>query len=73
MNTSKTKAIFQLKVSLRDIEPPVWRRLQIAEDTKLPRLHRTLQLLFNWEDNHLHDFVAGRRVYSVPDPRDSCP
>lgn len=28
-------------------------------------------MLFNWEDHHLHDFVAGRRVYSVPDPDDA--
>lgn len=67
----KVKAIFQLKVSLRDIEPSIWRSLQVAEHTKLPRLHRVLQLLFNWEDYHLHDFIVGRRVYSVPDPDDS--
>lgn len=71
MSTKKTKAVFQLKVRLRDIEPPVWRRVQVSEDTKLPRLHRILQLLFNWEDYHLHDFVVGRRVYSVPDPEDA--
>ena len=68
---SPARNIFQLKVSLRDIEPPIWRRIQLAEDTKLPRLHGILQLLFNWEDYHLHDFIAGRRVYSVPDPDDA--
>ena len=71
MSTKKAKAIFQLKVSLRDIEPPIWRRFQVSEDTNLPQLHRILQLLFNWEDYHLHDFVVGRRVYSVPDPDDA--
>lgn len=70
MTMKKPKAIFQLKVSLRDIEPEIWRCVQVPEDTKLPRLHRILQLLFNWEDYHLHDFIAGRRVYSVPDPDD---
>jgi hypothetical protein len=67
----KVKATFQLRVSLRDIDPPIWRSVQVAEDTKLPRLHRVLQLLFNWEDYHLHNFIAGRRVYSVPDPDDA--
>jgi hypothetical protein len=71
MTAKKVKAIFQLKVRLRDIEPPIWRTVQVAEDTKLPRLHRILQLLFNWEDYHLHDFTVGRRVYSVPDPDDA--
>ena len=71
MGSKKAKAIFQLKVSLRDIEPPVWRRIQVWEDTRLPQLHRILQSLFNWEDYHLHDFVVGRRVYSVPHEDDA--
>lgn len=66
----KNAAVYQLKVSLRGIEPSIWRRIQLSEDTKLPRLHRILQAMFNWEDYHLHDFVVGKRVYSVPDPDD---
>ena len=27
-------------------------------------------LAVHWEDYHLHDFVVGRRVYSLPDPDD---
>lgn len=71
MTAKKLKAIFQLKVRIRDIEPPVWRRVHLPEYTKLPRLHRILQLLVNWEDYHLHKFVAGRRIYSCPDPDDA--
>mgnify|MGYP000865432543 CR=1 FL=1 len=71
MRPKRTRAVFQLKVTLRDIEPPIWRRIQLFEDTKLPQLHRILQLLFNWEDYHLHSFVVGRRVYSVPHEDDA--
>jgi hypothetical protein len=39
-------------------------------DTKLPRLHSIFQILFNWEDRHLHEFRAGRRIYAKPDPDD---
>lgn len=70
MNAKRVRAIFQLHVRLRDIEPAIWRRIQVWEDTKLPQLHRILQMLFNWDDCHLHDFVVGRLVYSVPDPDD---
>ena len=70
MNAKKVRAVFQLQVRLRDIEPVIWRRILVWEDTKLPQLHRVFQMLFNWEDYHLHDFVVGRRVYSVPDPDD---
>ncbi len=70
MSSKKRRAVFQLHIRLRDIEPAIWRRIQIWEDAKLPQLHRILQMLFNWEDYHLHDFLAGPRVYSVPDPED---
>ena len=33
-------------------------------------MHTILQLLFNWRDYHLHDFVAKRVRYSVPSPED---
>ncbi|MDX2151807.1 MAG: plasmid pRiA4b ORF-3 family protein [Bryobacteraceae bacterium] len=70
MNTKKVRAIFQLHVRLREIQPVIWRRIHVWEDATLPQVHRILQMLFNWEDYHLHDFVVGRRVYSVPDPDD---
>ena len=63
-------AVYTMKVSLRDVQPRIWRRIQISEDAKLPSLHRVLQLLFNWEDCHLHQFVVRQQIYSVPDPDD---
>ena len=71
MTATKLKPIYQLLVTLRDIDPPVWRRVQVVEDTKLPRLHQILQTLFQWEDCHLHEFAGNRCVYSVPDPEDA--
>jgi hypothetical protein len=66
----RNRVLYQLKVTLRDIHPPVWRRLAVWEDTTLAQLHRVLQIVVGWEDYHLHQFVIGRRVYSVPDPDD---
>ena len=68
--TKKNRAIYQLKVTLRDIHPPIWRRIQVWEDSTLAQLHRVLQIVMSWEDYHLHDFVIGRRSYSVPNPDD---
>lgn len=70
MSADKTRAVFQLHVRLRDIDPAIWRRIQVWEDTKLPQLHRIFQMLFNWEAYHLHEFAVERRVYGVPDPDD---
>jgi hypothetical protein len=67
---AKNRALYQLKVTLRDIQPPIWRRIQVWEDTTLAQLHTILQIVMGWEDYHLHQFAIGRRLYSVPDPDD---
>ena len=67
---AKSRALYQLKVTLREIHPPIWRRIQVWEDTTLAQLHTILQIVMGWEDYHLHEFVIGRRLYSVPDPDD---
>lgn len=70
MATKQNRLIYQLNVTLKDIHPSIWRRIQVWEDTTLGRLHRTLQIVMGWEDYHLHDFLIGRKIYSVPDPDD---
>jgi hypothetical protein len=62
----KNRVLYQLKVTLQNIQPPVWRRFAVWEDTTLAQLHRVLQIVVGWEDYHLHQFVIGRRIYSVP-------
>ena len=67
---AKNRALYQLRITLQDIQPPVWRQIQVWEDTTLGKLHEILQIVMNWEDCHLHEFRIGRRLYSVPDPDD---
>jgi hypothetical protein len=38
----------QLGARLRDVSPPVTRRLRIAEQTSLAELHAALQVAFGW-------------------------
>ena len=59
--------IYQIKVTLKHT-PPIWRRIQVAADTKLGKLHHILQAAMGWTDSHLHAFRAGRTSYGVPDP-----
>jgi hypothetical protein len=66
----KNRVLYQLKMTLRDVHPPIWRRIQVWEDTTLAQLHRILQIVMGWENSHLHEFRIGHRVYSVPDPDD---
>jgi len=70
MATKKQGLVYQLKVTLCDIHPAIWRRLQVWDDTTLAQLHRILQVAVGWEDYHLHEFHIGSRTYGVPDPDD---
>jgi hypothetical protein len=64
---ANNRPLYQLKVILQDIQPLIWRRIQVWEDITLAQLHTVLQIVMNWENCHLHDFVVGRHRYSVPD------
>jgi hypothetical protein len=55
-----------LKVTLRDIDPPIWRRLLVPDDTTLAQLHLTLQELFGWQNYHLYQFSIHDQAYEAP-------
>ncbi|MDI6824243.1 MAG: plasmid pRiA4b ORF-3 family protein [Bacillota bacterium] len=47
---------YQTKVTIRDIEPPVWRRLKVPASVTFHELHRIIQVAFGWLDYHLYKF-----------------
>lgn len=60
-----------LKVTLRDVRPSVWRRLAVPSAITLGQLHDILQVAFEWDDSHLHQFEARDVRYgpAEDDPR----
>ncbi len=50
---------FDLRVSLRYIEPTIWRALSVPASMSLAALHEVLQVAFGWRNCHLHDFRVG--------------
>jgi len=63
--------VYQLKVTLKGIKPPIWRRVRVPADINLKKLHRVIQKVMGWEDCHLHQFIIGESCYGEPDPDDS--
>lgn len=59
--------VYQLKITLRDIKPPVWRRLEV-KDCTLSQLHDFIQTCMGWDGDHLHAFEIGGEQYGEPDP-----
>jgi hypothetical protein len=56
-----SRRLFQFKITLRDTDPAIWRRIQVFDDT-LDKLHEHIQLAMGWTNSHLHEFmIEGRR------------
>jgi hypothetical protein len=60
-------SIHTIKVSLRSVKPPVWRRLQVPSTTSLAQLHHIIQAAMGWQDCHLHQFEVDGHCYADPE------
>jgi hypothetical protein len=70
LKEAKQAEIYQLKITLKYMRPPVWRRVQVASEITLAKLHRVIQEVMGWYDSHLHQFIVGATYYGVPSPDD---
>ncbi len=59
---------YQLKVTLRGIRPPIWRRLRIPGTASLRQVQDALQVALGWTNSHLHQFRIGRQTFGLADP-----
>lgn len=64
--TAPTSTIYQLRITLLEVDPPVWRRLLIPADATLGDLNFILQAAMGWTNSHLHQFTIDGMDYSDP-------
>ena len=62
-----SKKIYQLKISLLNSKPSIWKRIQLDSDTLLPDLHKIIQTSMGWTNSHLHQFIHNDKTYAAPD------
>jgi len=48
--------IYQLKITLKDVKPPVWRRVEVPADIKLDKLGEIILRAMGWGGYHLTSF-----------------
>src|SRR3954468_23031042 len=63
---SAGQTVVALKVTLRDVKPPVWRRLLLPGTMTLADLHEAIQAAMGWHGGHLHAFDVTGRQYGDP-------
>jgi Plasmid pRiA4b ORF-3-like protein len=66
---SQEPRVYQLRATLLDIDPPVWRRVQVPASISLRKLHDVMQAAMGWTNSHLHQFEMGARSFGRTDPQ----
>ena len=51
-----SRTVHQLRLEVEDIDPPIWRRLQVPSGMTLVRLSDVLCTALGWSGEHLHAF-----------------
>jgi hypothetical protein len=62
-----THSVYELRVQLRDIEPPIWRTLEVPGTATLEDVHYAIQVAMGWQNSHLHQFTIGKHRYGMVD------
>jgi hypothetical protein len=58
--------VYRLRLELQDLEPLIWRELDVRPDMSLSDLHRAIQIVMGWEDYRLWAFQAGEQRFERP-------
>jgi len=55
--------MYRLKISLLDVDPPIWRRLEVFGGMEMDSLATTIDFIFGWSGDHRGGFeIKGRRI-----------
>jgi hypothetical protein len=60
--------ILQIKITLREITPTIWRRVQVPADLLLSELAQVFIETMGWTNSHLHEFKVKGIRHGEPDP-----
>ena len=60
----------RLRIELQELEPKIWRRIDIPLSTTLEALHEAIQMTMGWTFSHLWEFEIGGRSYGDPSFRE---
>lgn len=64
----KEVEVYQLRIVLSGIKPPIWRTIQAENNTTLPELHHIIQAVMGWQNCHLHSFLIRGVEYAESHP-----
>ncbi len=60
--------VLALRLRLAEVDPAIWRRIEVPDDWTLLKLHDAIQVLMGWYDYHPWRFETKGVKYALPDP-----
>jgi hypothetical protein len=70
MTTPAPAPRLQLRVALKNVAPPIWRRIIVDGGISFAQLHVVIQRAMGWHDAHLHEFIVGEQHIGAPAAED---
>ena len=73
---TKDSNVYQFKITLKEIQPEIWRRIQVPANYSFWDLHVAIQDAMGWLDYHLHQFkiinpkTGEKELIGIPDDED---
>ncbi len=58
--------MYQLKITIDDITPAIWRTIQLPESYSLNKLHHIIQITLGWTNSHLYMFGHYENKFGDP-------
>ncbi|EIJ80461.1 plasmid pRiA4b ORF-3 family protein [Bacillus methanolicus PB1] len=65
--SSRLLTLYQLKISLKGIRPPIWRRILVPSNITFHQLHDIIQTTMGWGNYHLYSFEINDFLIEIPD------
>jgi hypothetical protein len=59
--------ICTIRIELMHSEPLIWREVEAPVSITLDDLHRIIQIVMGWEEEHLWEFTIAKKHYAPPD------
>jgi hypothetical protein len=69
--TTAKPSVYNLKITLLGIKPPIWRRIQVPSTMLLCCMHDAFQAVIGWTDSHLHQFEKDGKYWGAPETDES--
>ena len=69
-NGAVSERVARLRIELQELEPKIWRRIDMPLSTTLEALHEAIQMTMGWTFSHLWEFDIDGRCYGDPSFRE---